>query len=626
VKKLIYITLFCLMAVLPWVYFHSERFLPVQKDHFSILLVNEAQLDERALKIRAAYVSVFEEEGIPLEFVLPSTLITEDPIALLAAHPAILFPDGLARRLPVEFALWSKRYVGAGGNIAVIYDPGVISLFEVYNKRAVFAEMVGVNYMLYEKLTDDTYTEASVQFRDMESAERFQFPPGKVCDDHFVCGYQHDKLSYHVVRNEPRPDLTYEEIHAYAMVGEKEHYPAIVLRSHGKGHVLYVNMQLGMLKAFSTDDLWMRAMMRTFLFDVVRIPHLVNTPEGKGGIVFNWHMDDKRERDNIPAFAKRGYLRENLPSSIHFTAGEFVEYPTDREGFDACGKGRDVVALADRYGNVGSHGGWRHNWFAFKIQEGEFGADEIREYIQKNSECVSSVTGYPVTEYSAPVGVHPQPMATHILGELGIVAYYYTGDAGSGPNRAFIKGEMVSDKVIAFPVLSLGVLASFFEMDFNNVPAEVLQSWLLGIADYTTRQHTVRLLYSHLYDLADYKNYQEPFGRFLDQMEKLQDEGKLLVRPMTYFANFFLRFLKTKSEFQITSTGMTVSLENPDGLRGVTTAIPKMYYQSPTHDAIRVWEDNDYYFAVVNRPIYQIKVRVDRLVENAMEKPAPITP
>ena len=75
-KKLIYFIIFCLMAVLPWAYFHSERFLPVQKNRFSILLVNEAELSEQGLKVRAAYASVFEEEGIPLEFVLPSTLIT----------------------------------------------------------------------------------------------------------------------------------------------------------------------------------------------------------------------------------------------------------------------------------------------------------------------------------------------------------------------------------------------------------------------------------------------------------------------------------------------------------------------------------------------------------------------
>ena len=63
---------------------------------------------------------------------------------------------------------------------------------------------------------------------------------------------------------------------------------------------------------------------------------------------------------------------------------------------------------------------------------------EIQEYMDKNSKCIESVAGGKIKEYSAPVGVHPQPDATNALQNLGIVAYYYTGDMGSAPNRHVI--------------------------------------------------------------------------------------------------------------------------------------------------------------------------------------------
>lgn len=69
-----------------------------------------------------------------------------------------------------------------------------------------------------------------------------------------------------------------------------------------------------------------------------------------------------------------------------------------------------------------------------------------------------------MTEYSAPIGVFPQPYNTKALDSMGVEVYYYTGDSGSSINRTFYNGEMVSEKVLAFPIVPSGLYASLGEM------------------------------------------------------------------------------------------------------------------------------------------------------------------
>jgi peptidoglycan/xylan/chitin deacetylase (PgdA/CDA1 family) len=80
----------------------------------------------------------------------------------------------------------------------------------------------------------------------------------------------------------------------------------------------------------------------------------------------------------------------------------------------------------------------------------------IEEYIAKNNRALEEITGYKIEEYSAPLGAHPQPLATQVLERLGMIAYYYCGDSGSAPNRTFSDGGMVSEHVVAFPVTNFG--------------------------------------------------------------------------------------------------------------------------------------------------------------------------
>jgi len=222
---------------------------------------------------------------------------------------------------------------------------------------------------------------------------------------------------------------------------------------------------------------------------------------------------------------------------------------------------------------VGSHGGWAHNWFATGLERGTFTTGEIEDLVGRNDACLQSVTGRPVRAFAAPNGVHPQPQLTRVLEGLGIRAYYYTGDTGSPPNRTFFDGAMISPKMWAFPVMPNGLQASIGEMIKAGLRPRQIGAWLADTLRYLVDQRTIRLVYSHPYDLLR-PRYGAAFGRFLDRVESVQAEGRVTVAPMEYFADFMSRFVRTESSFARDGGDLVVSLSNPAGLEDIAVAVP----------------------------------------------------
>ena len=99
--------------------------------------------------------------------------------------------------------------------------------------------------------------------------------------------------------------------------------------------------RLGYAKAYS-DDMPIRSIMRTFLFKIAHIPHLLNVPKGRGGMVINWHIDSNIDWKYIPFMIQNGYLRKGMEYSLHITAGDFRDEPGDGMGFDAARKRQAV--------------------------------------------------------------------------------------------------------------------------------------------------------------------------------------------------------------------------------------------------------------------------------------------
>lgn len=572
----------------------------IQKDYelskgkeIKALLIYHPEYRKAAPHILAAYESVLQEEGVPYESMDVFQLINISADDLVKRVPVMILPDNLLQNVPGQFIEWVKEYLAKGGNIAVIYDVGIKHQKGYFLERSAFADIVGFNYSTINTMGDAAFDHANIAFASEASRDFFQFPLGKTVDRVTLSGYGYGALEFPVARNEVVRSISESDIYAYAITAKQEKFPAIVLTDYGKGKVLYVNLPLGHLKA-NSDDLPLRSMLRTFLFDVIAMPHVMNVEEGRGGIVINWHVDSDIEHTSLLAMQERGLLRKGLRASFHITAGDFLDEPGDEAGFDAAGEGRQFTELLADYGVIGSHGGWAHNWFAENIENGVFTEKEIREYIAKNNECLEQIVGYKIVEYSAPNGVHPQPMATRILEDLGVVAYYYTGDTGSGPNRSFYEGKMLSDKTIAFPVMPFGKKASLWEMRAldGRQDSEVTE-WFFNVADYAVRNRTVRLVYSHPYNIEEYP---ESVVSFIDKVEKMQADHELTVRPMSEFAEFFLRFLQTKYAFRIEEKQLIVSLKNPDSLTGITVALPKKQYKKPHAEDIMVQEDERYYY------------------------------
>ena len=636
-RALYYVILLAVAAILLYALLYVSPTAYVQLEHQSVLIVYHPSLLSDNQEILNGYLSVLQEEGVPTETVTATALISRDPEDIAKAHPAIIFPDAAAQIVPGDTQFWALQYLASGGNIAVVLDAATKDFSGGYLDEAVLARVVGLDYCLYDKLHKQTPGKspeylpeekpheddetgkvhdrqermppqkkkgggdvlASIRFNDEESAKFFEMPPGKVWNDLFVSGYKTERLQYSILQNAPIENIKPDSIHAWGVVDTKTAYPALTRRHVGGGEAVYIDLPLGHLKVFGSDDLMMRSILRAFLFRIAKIPHLMNTPKGQGGLVVNWHIDDYQEWDNISWFMENGFFRENLPASLHITAGEFVTVPEDREGFDACGRGREAALQALKFGQIGSHGGWRHNWFASNIQNGTFGESEITEYIQKNSECLQSLTNYPIIEYSAPDGVHPQPLATEVLEKLGFVAYYFTGDAGSGPNRTFAEGKMVSDKVFAFPVMPIGVVASIAEMFRSGMPEKDLERGFVGTVDYAADNRVTRLLYSHPYDVHDHPVFNGAFTAFLDRAEALQKEGRLTVKPMNDYARFMGRMIKTESTFKLQEKGLDIALNNSEGLEDITVAIPKSRYRVPENGEWIATEDADYVYLTI---------------------------
>lgn len=548
--------------------------------------------------ILKAYESVLQEEGIPYECVNALQLMAADPGALIQTVPAILLPDGLAQKLPGNFAEWINRYVAVGGNVAVIYDAGTRDENGNYLTKAAFAEQIGVNYITYSTRGAGAFGLGNIQFSSEENRRLFQVPLGKTVDGVTVSSYFYGPLQYPIAKNQTEREIVPTSVFAYGITEEKERYPLLVLAEQGQGKILYVNLPLGYLKGQS-DDLPMRTILRTFLFTFTSMPHVMNVPNGRGGLVINWHVDADIEHVSLPYLFKKGILRKELPSSIHITAGDFFLTPSDKAGFDAeHWWGRKLTVQLKEYGMIGSHGGWAHNWFSDNINSGAFQEKEIRENILRNNQALEKIIGYKVIEYAAPNGAHPQPTATKILEELGVIAYYYVGDTGSAPNRTFSDGKMVSDRVVAFPIMPDGYNASIAEMKLKGKkpPAHVAE-WFAQTLAYVKDNRTVRLVYSHPYD---YQHYPQTLTDFFESVVQAQQAKEITVLPMSEYAKFLLRFLKTSTQFLHQGNQMEIVLENAEGLEGITVALPKNKYVQPTASAVTVVETNEYYYLTMN--------------------------
>ena len=581
--------------------------------HLRALLAYHPALLEDSGYVLDAYRSVLEEEGIPHDVVDLYTLSDVPPADLVATAPALVLPDGLCRRLHSAFDAWLETYLEAGGAVAVIHDAGLASQTGGQLPRSFLARHTGVQHVVPDADGERAHAVGRVVFADAEAAAFCGIPPGKLDEDLYLTGYGYGRLDYPIAlsRLETAPGHEPARVLAWAETGDGTRHPAVTL----SGRALYVNLPLGHLKAYA-DDLPLRALMRRFLVDVAGLPALVPAPEGVGAVVINWHVDFVDDRYAVDAMDAAGLLRADLPASFHICAGPDVNAYGDGQGFAAYGDGRAHLLRLAAVGEIGSHGGWIHNYSADRIERGLWDADSIRTYLTRNADCLSEVTGRPVRVYSAPDGVHPQPLMTRLLEEQGFEAYYYTGDSGSAPNRSFHAGARLSESLIAFPVMPRADLASFAEMDAAlALPPDSVLAWLESTADYCARERVVRLVYSHPYNLIKYDHdldYMPVVVRWYDRLAQRQADGELAVRTMGDCAAHLHRICATDLSVTVDGSNATLILSNADGLAGVALRLPHARWAVETPPGCRRLDDETETILVVTDDLARIEIPATR--------------
>jgi hypothetical protein len=522
-----------------------------------------------AAQVRAAYTETLLEDGIPFDWLASTDLALFDGEQLAESYAAIVFPDALDRRVSEDAAAELNAFAMLGGSVAIIGDAGSRTLDGTYRPGSLFTEISGVDSLLYDSLRSKAFGRGYLHFADAASVARWSVPAGKV-DDGDLASYGYGPLDYPYAK----AVVVSGRVRVDAGNGDT---PLLTVRDLGRGHVAYMGVPLGYLRTHS--DAFPMKMLVSYLTRTGAVPHLVAAPDGIGRLVIDIHIDSSNEFLGIPNLRRHGLLRHDVPMEFDVTAGPDLNHDGDGLGFDACGRGkpflRTLMAYASR---IGSHGGWAHNEFAANVESGRDTPTHVRELIDRNDRCLQSVTGVPVRSFAAPVGVHPQPMMTHELDDLGIIGYYYTGDTGSSVERPFYNGTLVSNKSWAFPIMPLGSLASVAEMRRAHVSPNGVEHWMATTADYASNQRGIYLFYSHSYDLL-YPGYAAAMGRFLDHAAALERAGRLRTTNMVDAAEFMNRFVMTTMSFTRSEDGVHVRLYNPGGLRAIAFAVPTAWFR-----------------------------------------------
>lgn len=542
--------------------------------------------------IRAAYTESFHENGIPFDWIASTDISLFGADALHGMYDAIVFPDGINTRAPEEAIRELTGYAAQGGLVAILADAGTRTSDGSYRPSSLFAAASGIDAMLYDKLRSRAFGSGPVHFKDAATASWWHVPQGKLIGGD-LSGYHYGPLTYPFARAAVLSD----DVAVDARNGTT---PLISRRTVGAGEVAYLALPLGYLRGHS--DAFPMTLLSALLTSRNTLPHLVAAPDGIGQLIVNLHIDSSVEFMGIPNLLRRGLLRRAVPMEFDVTAGPDLDRSGDGLGFDACGHGpgRSDLAVLAAFGTIGSHGGWAHNLFATDLGQNRYSRAQVRDLVDRNDRCLESVTGKPVRSYAAPAGVHPQPMMTQILDELGIAGYYYTGDTGGPVVRPFYNGQLVSEHSWAFPVMPDGKVASIGEMRDLGTPGPAVERWLEQTAASAAERHAIFLVYSHSYDLLPPQDvaayyeaerrgtrlqlrhandalpepYADAFGHFLNRVEFLERTGQLHTTDMPSAAAFMDRFVATTSSFTKTSGGVRVILHNPVGLRSIAFALP----------------------------------------------------
>jgi peptidoglycan/xylan/chitin deacetylase (PgdA/CDA1 family) len=525
------------------------------------------------------------EEGLHVIPVHDSEFIR--PLLGETSCAGVILPDSVHFEASDLFVAAIRRFVATGGKLMLVYDAGTRSLTGRYaNGRSRLSDLAGVDYALYDTLHDKTIRWSEVE-AGRSTVDRMEIPPGKYYPlepglNRVALSASFPQTDRIRLRDYMYGDLQYPSfVTSGSFSGQTLFYSdtGVVAGEHqyGQGSVLFVNLPLGYLKSV-TDGLPLHAFLKYFADQVLALPALMTVPDGVGGLVLNWHIDSNAAIKPLQEMSSWSVLRQG-PYSIHITAGPDAMAIGDGRGFNVESNPasqeliRKYVALGYE---IGSHGGWIHNYFASHVDKGD--SKDIEQFLTLNKTALENMIGKRVVEYSAPNGNQP-PWVTHWLESHGFIAYYFTGDTGMGPTQGYRDGQREGRDIWAFPILHLDRAAGFEEMETEGYSDVEVESWLRAITRFVADQHRARLIYFHPPGILA---YQQIVDRWLQQTGDLKAAGRFRWYTMTGLAQFLTMRREVKWKVAQNRGIAAVSATHPVSLEHQAWSLPASRFAEPS--------------------------------------------
>lgn len=562
-KRIIFFLIFILILLLLMVTVHFSWAEPARIIKVGILATGQSEQGKFTL---SAYEQLLKEEGFSYRVLSQSDLRNLADGEVKDDLEALIVPEYINTVMTPDAAGAVSTYVKEkGGKVLLALDPAIGPDNQSFYPAPLLADLAGVNYCLPSGDGKVSYYTGYWYFPSKEAGQKWGITPGKLDQDNAFCSYSYGKLKF----EHSRAGSIGAKVIAFDKAEGAENIVLSEKKYENGGIVIYANMPLGKYK-LNSDDLTARSVLRTFLICYARAPRLVNSPGGKGGVVFNLHVCSNAYLRPLMVMMMQGLFRKDLPFSIHYTAGPDNYRLGDGMGFDAGNnfKGRPVLQILQEYGETGSHGGWIHNFFAQYLQSLPPG--KAFQFLAWNFDTLEAVTQKKVLEYSSPAGNHPS-WVNAWLEKRGVTAFYYTGDTGSSPTRSRFDNSYISRRMWAFPITPYRKYASLEEMQRGNVPVVEVKQWMENLLDFTVRERTIRMIYTHPSANRYCLDAIQAFERKADVEQR---EGRLTFAPMSRFAAFLDRYMETG--WTIKKHGeqsYLIDLNNPDSLKDITVAV-----------------------------------------------------
>jgi len=577
------VLLTCTAAVV----YHNKTVTPASADAIFLLLPD--WVSEKDIQVQL-WLDAASEEGFHLQIVRDSALL--DPMFQMKGA-GIIVPDQIHRQANDALIGALHKYVEQGGALMLVYDACTWDLHDRYAPGSSrLSDLAGVDYALYDRFGTESILSGNV-WGSRQAMQDLDIPPGAYTalkekhqssplkraalrsasqlgdEDQVLVGYLYGELEYQSFQTtgEYRGKTLLQTTNGL-VAGEKE---------HGSGRVLFVNLPLGYLKT-RTDGMLLHSFLHYFSEDMLQMPHLANAPDGIGGVVMNWHIDAASALKPLAILRKAGIFN-NGPFSADFTAGPDVDEFHDGKGLNLQSDSRSkfwVRFLVDRGDEVGSHGGWIHNYFGRSLSDSN--QEAFQQYLELNKKTIEDSAGRPVREYSAPLGNQPE-WVTRWLEKNNVVAYYFAGDSGMGPTRVYRDDRRDGDKIWAFPILHFGTEASLEEMHMGSISEAAIQNWLVNVADFTCREHVIRLVYSHPLGAS---RYIQTLQTWFAHAHQLAGEGRFRWYTMTQVANFLNDRQEVSWSIQHRRGDSVLSASHPRTLEHQAWMFPESKYAKPS--------------------------------------------